>query len=344
MSDWRFYLANSSDLTNICDLTTSARNKSLELGLNTGGTCSFNLPLDHDFAGYVFPIATCIKAYKNKVLKWSGPVWTITEELQSNSFQVNAVGWFEILRKRYLEEKVDWPVSTNRGDIAFDLLDIANAQHDSWIVKGTNYSTATFTSIKTSERFANIGQEIEYLVQLENGFDWVINPETRVMDIYANLGYVQEDVVFGYRYGPSNIKTLSRTIDANEMANRVIAQGEYSNAVSEDTDAQDDYQLFTRVDSLSSVKDTTILAAYCNAEVALNKAPRITFSFQPFPESEDNVPVFLEDYQIGQIVYINAYWEPRIVIEKQPVRVFGTTLQIDENGNEQVGLIRALAT
>lgn len=339
---WKLILANSADLSTVADLTSQAKSKQLQLALNKSGSVSFSIPITSNIADEILPVNKCVIVYKNDILVWSGPIWTVEEGLPENSISVNAVGWFEFLMKRYTLEQEVFPAGSNWGDIAFGFLQIANDQQDTYITEGSNDSTNEFTTERKYERFVSIGQEISNLSELESGFDFEVDPETRELNIYAQQMVDQENLLFGYNFGPNNVKSVKRTNSAEEMANDIYAIGAFLTAHSEDEDYQELYRMFTRVDSLSDVADQVVLAAYVNAEVEVNKGPRILIRFTPFPAGESNVPSLFEDYNLGDKVYLTAKYG-NIQIENQAIRVFGLSVSIDENGNESVSEIQTTA-
>jgi hypothetical protein len=345
MNDWKFILAQSSNLESIGDLTNRASAKQLQLGLNRSGTASFNIPITDEMADDLVPLSTCIKAYKNDVLIWSGPIWTIEESLPDNQINVSSVGWFEILNKRYTIDQKTYPAGTRFGEIMHDLIVIANADWDTWITAGADTSTAAFTLAKTYDRFINIGQEIIALSQIESGPDFTIDPLTREFDIVDTRQVDQIDAIFGYNHGPRNVSTVKRSTDSDSMANHIIAQGKFANVDTVDEDAIELYQKFTRVDSLSDVAELEVLGAWVNAEVVINRHPRVLITFTPSPEigAEGLSPDIFTDYTIGDKVYLTAKYG-NIQILGQPIRVFGVGISIDENGTETLSEIQATAT
>lgn len=338
--EWRIFLAKSSNLENIAELTTIARNKNLTLALNKSGSMSFDMPLDSSITREVDVISRCIKAVKNETTVWSGPIWTLNESLPDNKLQVNAAGWFELLRKRFWLERSEQFSETNMGTLMFKNLAAANRQFTTWITEGSNSATGRIT--RQWERYDNIGDAIEGISQIENGPDFKVDPVTRALNIAQSEMTDQTNVIFGYNSGPSNVQEVRRTKDADVMANYIVATGmNTSGASAESVTAQEAYQMFQRIDSLNSVVSLEVLAAYVNAEIAVCKLPRTLYSFTPFPSNGSNgVPSIFEDYDIGDKVYLSVNWPPRFEVYKQAVRVFGTSISIDEEGNETVGEIQ----
>ena len=53
--------------------------------------------------------------------------------------------------------------------------------------------------------------------------------------------------------------------------------------------------------------------------------------------------MFFDDYDIGDIVYLTAKYGA-LNIERQAVRVFGVSIDIDNEGNEKIGEIKTVAS
>lgn len=342
---WKVILVESNDLSNVYDLTNVASSKNFQIALNKAGSFTFNVPITHEIAPELNVINRGIKLYKNNVPIWSGFILNKSTEVPSNKVSVNTVGWFTILGKRLLEDNVQFEGPSNRGTIAHSLLTTANAQKDTWINVGTNNHTFEFSDTVTYQKHSSIGQLIQNLSDIESGFDWSIDPETRDFDLEdSDSPTIRDNVIFGYNKLTNNIQQLSETVDGNEMVNKIFVLGRFLTATAEDTAAQNEYQLFHRTDSLSEITDNIILGAYANGEIAVSARPRVIYSFTPFPvatniKEDENVPSIFEDYNIGDIAYLSADYGS-LQINKQAVRVFGTSIGIDEEGNESVGSIQ----
>jgi hypothetical protein len=124
MGNWKFFLANSSDMSLNADITGIARSKQLTLAHNRSGNCTFNLPLSVDTLEYSQTNQKCVIAMKNNNVVWSGPIWSRSIDLNAEKIEVNSVGWFEILMYRFIWESlssVDFSAGADEGQIAFAL-------------------------------------------------------------------------------------------------------------------------------------------------------------------------------------------------------------------------------
>jgi hypothetical protein len=330
-ANWVFHLADRNG--NALGELSSARGKQLTLGLNRPGQCSFNLPMEDTLAQDVSVLDTQIKVYRDGVLRWSGPVWSITEELPASRMNVTAVGWFEILNRRFLSQDVSY-ATTDAGAIATALLADANATSATGITIGSVETTQNRT--RTYKKYQNIGQEINALSEIESGYDWYIDPLTKELDISAVRRTFQTDTVFVYG---SSISSISRQILGETVANKIFAMGNSTVGSAQDSTSITRYGLLEAQESLSEVNSTTIIAAFANAEVVIRKDPRQIIDMVPFPWTPTNsVPRLFEDYDIGDVVYVDVDYGT-LQLARQAVRVFGVTINIDENGNERISSV-----
>jgi hypothetical protein len=356
---WKFFLCDSTTMELLGEIK-QARGKNLQLALDKPGGCGFNVPIDYDLFKDVEEINHGIVAYRGDTPRYSGMIWNINENTDGNSIAIQSVGWFETLNHRRLRENVGYPpFSTgvvNAGQIIFmpaqgtvgatsyhpgGLLTIANAQRDTWIGEGVNKDV--MQRIISYQKAQNIGQAISQLTEVEAGFDFTIDPLTRLMGLHNwdEVPDKTEEVVFGYNWGNKNIKSLGRQFDPSVMANRVTALGKYGGGFAEDIESQEKYQLFEEMPQLNDVVDPNVLLGYAGGEVLLRNRPRVMYSFQPFPYSGNKkVPQPFDDYDIGDKIFFTAIKPPRIDIRGQAVRVYGMNIDITDEGNEKVSALQ----
>lgn len=358
---WRFALANSSTMINIGEIFS--KSVSVALVLNRQGSLSFQLPLDGPGVEAIEPITTCVKAYRKGELVWSGPVWTLEESPPpDNTLSVTCTGWFEILNHRLL--RADKNYSNNQwtaGSIAFDLINIANAQRDgpltqsfpdgsgtvrpTGIVTGTN--TDTQVRNRSYQKWQNIGAAIQEWSDVENGYDYEINPANRVFNIYASslgstLRRTRPEVQFGYNWGPNNLRSFKRNTDSSTLVTQAHVIGslfQMATASAGGTPSPlNTYGLWEEQHNLSDVGDPNVLQAFASGEVAIRSTPKVVFSVNPFPWTPNSkrVPEPFVEYRLGDIIYFTAIYGKRIKIERQAIRVYGITIVVDENNNENI--------
>jgi hypothetical protein len=341
-----FELARSNDLFRYGELT-KARNRSLTLALNRAGAFSFRMPLENNsLADSLQELTTCVVIRYNNEIVWSGPVWTI-EETTPNSINVGCVGWFQTLEKRIINP--EWCVPTlsyidvDAGAIVADLIDRTNSEPYGQV----NY--LTMGSIETTQQrtrnyspYGTIANEIQQLSTIESGFDFDVDPETRELSIFSIL---QEDKVHvNFEYG-TNIVSASRRSDSARLVNRIFVSGGAGTTtqVSYDSASITTYGLHEEYISLSDVTNNTILAAFGQAELAVRANPLRLISFDPrkFLLSPRD-PMIFQDFSIGDIVYATIN-KGRFNVSKQAVRVFGATVNWDDNGSVQLTAVQTQA-
>lgn len=338
---YKVYLAQSSDMEYIGDITYLARGKSLEVGLNRSGSFSFEIPFDNIHREDFVCVKNCIVVEKNNVPVWSGPIWNINKNYPAAKNGISCVGWFEILKKRFLQISKTYTTQTD-GYIAYDLLSYANSQqvesttYPTWITAGTNTSVAT-RDMKY-EQNQNIGQEIENLTEIESGFNFSISPITRILDIYAWNDYDDlTSVVWGYNWGPNNLLDFSEEISADSMANQQYFAGKTIIAEAHDTTSLTYHgQLFQDIQTLTEINNNDVLGAYANAELVVKKNPKVVYSMTPKQvTNQNNVPSIFEDFQLGDKTYLTAKSDGEEVLN-QGVKIFGASITIDEEDNERI--------
>lgn len=353
--EWKIHLVRSSTMETLGEIR-QARDRSFQLAQNKAGGCDFTVPLDYDLFGEVEEIKYGVIAYRNKVPRYSGMIWNLDENTEGNQLKVSSVGWFETLNHRILRLDVGYPPYgaglITGGEIVFanpsglpsemnyfpgGLLTIANEQRDTWIAEGA--STDQMNRIVSYQRGQSIGQAIMQLSEVEGGFDFRIDPETRIMDI-SNWDEAKDktaDVFFGFKWGPNNVKQLGRQFDASQMVNRYTAFGKFGGGFAEDVESQEDLQLFEEQTQLSQVVDPNVMLAFAGGEVLLRKQPRVIYSFQPFPFTLDSgVPQPFVDYDLGDLITFTAVSPPRIDIRDQTARIFGINVAVTDEGNEKI--------
>lgn len=351
---WRFQLyetgSGPSSISVLKGELFGARDKSLELILNRPGSLRFTISLHDSMASQIAEGTTCVVAYRDnksgtQVARWSGPVWSVEENLADMTMSVSCVGWFEQLNKRVVRQsQVNQARYTSKdgGAIAIggtpssfptagvtaadSLLGLANSQQDQLsIARPTNIVAGTFDQVSSStlhrsrtyQAFQNIGQAIQELSDVEAGFDYTIHPVTRVLNIHYQLiktgsalygkGQDRPGALFSMGWGPGNLAGLTLSSEMSTMANRVNVSGKFTTGFYEDASSVATHGFHEEHVALSDVVDDKILGAYATSEVAVRAFPRPSYSLNPFPWTPgSSVPRLFDDYDLGDLVYLRA--------------------------------------
>lgn len=357
---WRFELITSATMGRLGEID-QARDRQLTLAYLKPGGASFTIPANYEMFSGVEPIKHGIIAYRNDIAKWSGMIWNIDEQLGdlTGRIPVTVVGWPEILNHRVFRQDVSYPPlgvgSITGGGVVFadpsgtpgtqgyfpgGLLTIANAQRNTWIIEGTNADK--MNRVVTYANGESIGSAFNALVDVEAGFDWTLDPLSRVMDIRNWDAYpdYSSTAHFGYNRATYNVAQFGRQFDASTIVNRMTAMGKYGGGLAEDIPSQNNYQLFEEFVQLSDVVDPNVLLGFAGGEVVLRSSPRIIYSLQPFPYSPGgSVPEPFVDYDLGGKILVSAYKAPRLDLQNQAMRVFGMNFSITNEGNEKLGAL-----
>jgi hypothetical protein len=343
--DFRWVLANSSDLSRLGELT-QGRSRTLTVGLNRPGSASVTLPLDYRLSDAAAVLETCLLVYYRDRIVWSGPVWTIEEAVPEDRVTLNAVGWFEILNHRYVRERLTWgasgtsPQKVDAGQIAQELVTHAAAGDldigaPFYISNGTTESTQG--RIATAEPLSVIGNQIQQFSNVESGYDWHIDPLTRDFNIYRLKGQnLSDNIAFAYGTGVNNIQSFNRQIDGSQLTNKIYVTGKTGGINARDDESRLRFGTMESAESLSDESRVDTLNGYANAEIAYRKNPRQTFSLTPMAATGNaRVPRLFVDYDVGDTIKFTAR-KGRIQVLDQRIRVFGASFTVDDQGIERV--------
>ena len=333
---------------------STAFGKRLALGLNKPGTFTCSVPLLSEVGLKANNHSTCIIAERGGKVVWSGPIQNISTDVDAGRVNITANGWFEELNGRILRISQEASATyTNVADwlIAKNLVLLANAQTDSnGTVRPTHIKTVTgsdsthlggssYLRTRSYKRFQNIGAAIMELTQIESGLDIIIDPVSRKFNTQG-WDYASDWVNTHYVSGvhPYNAKGLQVIEDGLRTRNSFAVTG--AQGITAYVDSPDAMNASTVMiegqESLSDVADLNILAAYGNAELVYRSNSPLTISFTPVSQGDgDLIYRPWDDYNLGGTIYLTCE-TGRVNLKRQPVRVFGFTVSITDNGDEVI--------
>jgi len=375
---WKFILVNSNDLSHITELSQS-RDKKLELVLSKPGSATFTYPMDNEYAAAITPFSTGIKAMRwNRIASaaaghavwdcmWSGYVLALDETVDANRMAVSCVGWLKRLDKRFVRRQ---KVYSNQDDgaIVQDLLAEVNltTAPDGYAVPvptGSNPATPTWltwggtapnegsggatayvtqTRNKTVLPYSYVLPTIDELVNIENGGDIVVDPLTRAVTWHRKYRRIKDDVIFGFQWGPKNLRGFGRNIETDAQVNYMLVTGAPASTAQfmDDKPQQSVIGLLEETVALPDVVSNGVMLAYAGGEILVRSNGRITYTIQPFPLPYDrpsNVPQAFIDYRVGDQCRFTAVHPPRINIRGQAIRLFGVSIEINNDGVATLG-------
>jgi hypothetical protein len=305
--------------------------------------------------------------------QWSGYVLPIAETADANSMAISCVGWGQRLFKRFVRRQKLYNAQDD-GAIVQDLITEVNTSPspgDGYTIPtpaGSNPNTPTWLSWggtqpnegvggatayvpltdpsmgpaprnKTVQKYTYVGSVIDELMSVENGGDLVVNPLTRAVTWHRKYRRVKDDVVLGFQWGPRNVKGFGRNIEADAQVNYIVVTGAPASTpqYAHDTAQQAQIGVIEETVALSDVVDNNVLLVYAGGEIIVRSNGLITYSVQPFSDEAEGVPEPFIDYRVGDQVRGTMVHAPRINIRAQALRVFGMTVDIDDNGVGSLG-------
>lgn len=338
--EWKIELVRSADMVAINALDYAF---TMSLVFNRPGSFSMTLPLDEQVAYEVAKHATAIRGTRNGAVKWSGEIVSASKNASGMTIGITALGWLDQLNHRPVraseEASLTFTAQTG-GTIAQALVTSVNTQQDTGgITRPTaiTFGTHTDTQVRTRsyKRGQNYGQAIQELSDVENGFDIRVDPITRQLSTTPPTDFQDRTgVIFGYNVEPNNLADITENDDGSNTAERVTVVG--GNGVitaADDAAAIAAHGGFMRDEwlSISDVVDTTIIGAYANAELVYRRYGTKTFDFQVQPYAD--IPRLFDDFELGDKVYLSAD-AGALQLDRQAVRIFSVTIEVDAQGNE----------
>jgi hypothetical protein len=243
-------------------------------------------------------------------------------------------GWFSKLRRRYIDSKKKY-TAQDQFTIAWDLIDFTQTKTGGNLGI-TRFSAATsgVTRDRTYQAWErkNVGEALEELAAVQNGFDFEITSDKQWKTYYPKkTASGVHDFVLG-----KNIRGFAIDYDANETDTEITAMGDGEEAkmllsVAVDTAARTEFGLLQDTRDFRDISKQSTLDAHATEELRLAKIQRV----QP------NIQVFTDDPPWGSFaVGDNA----RLDIKKgyvqleQVFRITTITVQVSDEGNEAVGV------
>lgn len=327
------------------------QNRQFNPAWNRAGSISFQIRTNHPMASVILDqvdlgdirgsVRKCVRVRRNGEDLWSGPIWGITGALDAGTLNISCVGWIEKWQYEMLWQTADYSnegLGESTDTIVFGLMDLVNGQdlaHPLLIQPGSVSGTMPIRN-RYYVRGQMLGPAVQELSDIEAGPDMNVDPVTRSLNLSAWDGYTTRDnIVLGYNWGPNNLKDVQWTEDPTQMINDMYVQslgapvGPIYDPVS-----QDKYGNFSQLVTLTNANQT-ILEPYAVSELIVLSNPLLTYTLLPHPRMNTDGPTLFDDYNMGDAIFFTAI-KDAVEIKRQKVRVFGATVQLDDEGNETV--------
>ncbi len=361
---WRFVLTDQNYYP-IGEIL-NAQDRQVTLPLNKLDTLSFKVRLDNPLSSLLASCAGFIKAYRNNVLIFFGPIIS-TEEVCDSSTQSLAIvaagaGW--VLTKRLAGKNasgVAYP-GIDRVLVADAAIQAADLESTTGI-SGTSDLTLSGSLINyTIGPFRPVSEVITELATTLDGFDWRFIPiENTSLTGNARI-FVQQSVaqfvaapLIGqerpnavFEWGSNSAancvsyrRTLSRDAQAtrvwNNTANGPDAPG-YPTVYGFDEDAQEQWGLLEDLVEAPDLLDISMRQALVNEHVRVRKNPRQLIDIQPASSSSSRrAPDFGVDFTVGDRVRGRAVYGRGVRFDAA-LRVWAAMFDIDAAGTERITL------
>lgn len=358
---WNFILTDMQ-FTPIGEIT-NAQNKNVTLALNKLDTLTFTIRSDNPLANTISSCRGFIKAYRNNVLTYFGPIISAEEDGDEDGVTIvvtsAGAGW--ILTKRFLN--LASPTATDRAVLA------ANA------IRSTESITIGFTLLSTINEIDSYGSVsagstvsfdllgfkpvmdiITFLSAGTSGFDWRVLPREPYLSTGGapggyKIGLFSAAPVIGsakpnavFEFGPNtraNIVSYKRLVDRSTQAN-VVYGLQNSPSVRNYTQASDlsdtDWNVLEDLVD-TDLTDLSLLTDLLDTHVAVRSEPRVLLDMQPHfdPSNSGRVPSFGVDYDIGDSVRTRVVFGGLTRIDAM-LRVWTVSFDIDAAGSERTTL------
>lgn len=229
--------------------------------LNRPGPVKFRLSLDHELTTRAnVGDETEAVVTRNGAVVWRGPIWTVDEQDQKEERYVEFEG---LSLEAYL---FGMHVTSTLEYSQVDQFDILRGLVDHHQGKpggdfGIDTSQDTLSGVLRDRTYhgyelKNIADAAVQLAEVENGFDFDIDPATRALRChYPKRGSRKPDLIWDER----TIRTFGRTIDKTAQASRILGVG---------AGEADDQLRFSLTDSGALAAFGLTEAVYANLEVS----------------------------------------------------------------------------
>lgn len=202
---------------------TAATGRQVTVRLGQPSDANFNLDGRHEQAAGIVELTTDLWCWRGQELLHRGRVGASTDELTADAHACtfNAPDYRALLDRRFLHDtdKLTYP-SEDQAAIAWQLAQATQAKSggDLGITRGTGQTTG-YLRDRRYPGGTPIGEAINGLGDLEDGFDWEIDPQLR-LNVFTPQRGRDTDVVLDFG---GMVTAVSRALSPSDYANAVRA-------------------------------------------------------------------------------------------------------------------------
>ena len=317
---------------------THARNRKLVVRLREPSTASFAVDGRSEQAAGIVELASDLVLWRDGQMLFRGRVGATSDDVgpSAHEMQVHAVDYRGLLDRRIVyDDDLRSFHQVDAETIAWQL--IANTQAKPGGELGiTRHGTSTgVLRDRTYEPGKPVGEAIQQLSELDDGFDWDITPEMRFRVWYPSRG-VSSPLVLEYG---GTVATVSRELDTSDFANAHRVSGadgddenpgpdpELRESDTVGTDTQGRFDLQT---GITDISEQSTLAARPDYLLGRHRVMRAAYTVTLRP----GVWSRPADLWVGDVALLVIRSGRLDVVEAQ--RVYEMTFAISDDGTEAI--------
>ena len=358
MQNWRFELT-SLDYVPLGEVLNASQRK-VTIPLNKLDTCSFRVRMDNPLAEAMATNEGYIKAWRNGVLVFYGPILSAEETGDSAvanlSVNCQSGGWL-MLNKRYANT-TEVANAGKRTDI-----DRAIIVRDEMAATNTNYGetgvsttllpiSAAETITYTIERWTPIADLLRTMQTGDNAFDWrmvpvdnwdsgaVTSEKIAAFTAAPVLGQERPEAIWEFGTGRANLQSYTNLVSRETQINEAVSLPTSSSTQWTTNDASvDKWGKMQEVVSNTDVSDLGLAAGLREAHTVTRNEPRRITTWQPHIDPSGlRMPEYGIDYVVGDLVHGRGVANGQVRFDGI-FRCWAVDFQVDDNGFERANLV-----
>lgn len=330
MAQWRWVAGSSSNQQEL----SNAKSRSVTWSVDKPGIAGCTLDGRSPAAAAIDELATDLWCYRDGELLFRGRIGPSNDDIDADQHGtgISAADYREWLARRMIfDGDTHRYLSEDVSDIAWDLIGTVQARDggDMGITRGGGATTGVFRTIDF-EYGSYIAPNIDSLAELDDGFEWEIDPHLRFNIFYPRRG---TDAGVNFDYG-GNVARLTRSFSPEGFMNagRFSGDSKISSTIRE-ADSFAPYGRWERQVSYPGMSSPTNLGLRADADIALGQIPPVAWNLTLRPNGWGGFAHFGH----GDVATLRV--KSGRLNETNQVRIMELKVEIDDSGNETVSLV-----